>query len=105
MKARMIAIAFALLAGCSAQTAPVAPGSEFSTICADVARVQAAPGVMSLITAQDPKSAFGVVWTYVSSSCNGPAPVTGVSPTWQASVWAMVKALAPVVLPAIVGLL
>ncbi len=97
----LVAIAALLaLAGCAAQQPP-----QQSSVCASVAKVKAAPDAATLLAGIDPHSAFGVVWSEVDASCQGAAPVAGVDPTWQANVWAMVKALAPVVLPIILGLL
>ncbi len=84
------------LAGC--QTAPV------STVCADVAKVQAGPAAAQL-NAIDPHSAVGVLWSQVTASCVAGAPVASVTPEWLGMVWGMLKAAAPVVLPLLIGLI
>jgi hypothetical protein len=75
-----------------------------STVCADIAKVQTGPAAVQL-AALDPHSALGVLWADANAGCVAGAPVAGVQPDWTGMVWGALKALAPSVLPLLIGLL
>ena len=73
------------------------------TVCDDIAKLPVS--VTSTLDAEDPHSALGVLWADVKAGCANGVPVVGVSQTWTAMVWGMLKVIAPTVLPWLIGLL
>lgn len=96
------ALGVGLLAGCQGVT-PASVSAGVSGVCGDVARLPVSVG--ATLDAQDPHSTLGVLWADTKAGCAVGAPAAGVSPDWTAMVWGSVKALAPVVLPYLIGLL
>jgi hypothetical protein len=96
----ILAVALALplaFSGCSQVSSVV------STVCTDMAALP--PAAATSLNAVDPHSALGVYWADAKSACLNGVPTAGVSATWATTMWASVKALAPVVLPFLIGLL
>jgi uncharacterized membrane protein len=85
--------------------APAAASLTPSTVCRDIAAVQAAPDAVALLESQDPHSTLGVIWAQAKSSCAGGVPLAGIDATWRQQVWQMFLNAAPVVLPKLAALL
>ncbi len=77
--------------------------SAATTVCTDMAQLP--PAVVATLDSQDPHSALGVLWADAKSGCANGIPISGVSVSWTAEVWGMIKAVAPAVLPWLIGLL
>jgi hypothetical protein len=73
------------------------------TVCDDIAKLPVS--VTSTLEAADPHSALGVLWADAKAGCANGAPTIGISQTWTAVVWGMLKAVAPTVIPWLIGLL
>ncbi len=90
-------LVFLLVVGCS-QFAAIE-----KTVCDDMAKLPVS--VTTTLDAANPHSALGVLWADAKSGCANGAPTVGVSKTWTAVVWGMLKAVAPTVVPWLIGLL
>ena len=73
------------------------------TVCTEQAKMPA--NVVAALDALDVHSAAGVYWANAKSACAAGVPVIGVSETWGSQMLGAVKALAPAVIPWLVGLL
>lgn len=82
---------------------PAAVSSGVSQVCSDVALLPIA--VTRALDAQAPTSALGVLWADAKAGCSVGAPALGVSTDWTALVFGELKALAPVAIPWLIGLL
>lgn len=99
---RIIAAALALglagpLGGCAEVT------KLWSTACAEQVKLPA--DVRAALDALDPHSIAGIYWANAKSACANGVPATTVSATWREEMWAAVKALAPSVIPWLIGLI
>lgn len=74
-----------------------------TSVCAELAKMP--PVVVASLNAIDQHSALGVYWADAKSACTNGAPTVGVSTGWGSAMLGAVKALAPVVIPALIGLL
>ncbi len=86
-----------LMVGCSALT------TAEQTVCTDISALPAS--VTATLGAADPHSALGVLWADAKSGCANGVPAAGVGVSWTGEVWGMLKALAPTVIPWLIGLL
>lgn len=91
--------------GATSSSPPTVTSPTPTSVCQAIANANSLPAVQSQIASIDPQSALGQLWKYANSGCNGTTPVGGVNATWTQQMWAEVQQLAPVVLPALVGLL
>lgn len=101
-------VAVLALCGCAVTTATTpasTTGVTPTSVCADMAALKAAPDAATALASVDPHSALGVIWADAQSGCNGAVPVAGVNASWTAEMWGMVRAIAPTVLPILIGLL
>lgn len=97
MKSIIVSAALLALVGCTQVQHTV------SNVCADIAKIPA-PAVI-VLDQQDPHSSVGVIWADVKAACANGAPTPGVALDWVGLVFGELKALAPTVLPVLIGLL
>lgn len=93
-----ISILGLVLAGCSTLNSQ-------SPICMEVEKAKANPQVSLILDAQNPATALGELWLSAKASCQGSEVKAEVSPDWAGMVWGEVKALAPILLPILLGLI
>ena len=100
MKNLLLAAALALplaFSGCSQISDAV------KTVCDDISKMPPAAALM--LDAVDTHSALGVYWADAKSGCANGVPTAGVDTSWTDVVWGSVKALAPTLIPMLIGLL
>ena len=95
-----------LLAGCSNLPSLQNPKTP-AVVCQDLQAIENNPLIMTEVNgfiAQDPHSAFAVLWGQLTGSCQNGVPVGGVSQSWFMYVLSLLEGLLPLV-PALVGAL
>ncbi len=102
MKKLVLILGLVALAGC-AQLQSV--GKTVSGVCLQVQAITSNPAAVAVLNAQDPGSAVGVLWADTKAACAGAQVASGVDPDWAGLVFGELKALAPTVLPLLIGLL
>lgn len=74
-----------------------------NTACNAQAKMPA--NAVAALDSLDPHSALGIYWADAKSACANGVPVASVSSTWREQLWGSVKALAPTIIPWLIGLL
>ena len=89
-------VAMLAATGCSTVTSAV------TGVCTDIANLP--PTAVSVLQGQPASSALGVLWADAKSGCANGVAVAGVDTSWTGQVWGMLKAIAPTVIPMLLGL-